>query len=81
MLAFRNNYSLLGWKGRLAAVGINHQSNGRADPLSRSWNRVMFNDRTRPRQLGADAAAVDRGSPTATRTTTLTSRTTSAAAT
>lgn len=43
LLAFRNNYSLLGWKGRLAAVGINHQSNGRADPLSRSWNRVMFN--------------------------------------
>lgn len=43
MLAFRTGYSLLGWKGRLAAVGINHQSNGRSDPLSRSWNRVMFN--------------------------------------
>ncbi|HST44245.1 MAG TPA: phospholipase A, partial [Luteimonas sp.] len=43
LLVFRNNYSLLGWKGRMAAVGINHQSNGRADPLSRSWNRVMFN--------------------------------------
>lgn len=43
LLVFRNNYSLGGWKGRMAAVGINHQSNGRADPLSRSWNRVMFN--------------------------------------
>jgi phospholipase A1 len=42
LLVFRNNYSLLGWKGRMAAVGLNHQSNGRADPLSRSWNRVMF---------------------------------------
>ncbi|MDQ2702377.1 MAG: phospholipase A [Pseudomonadota bacterium] len=43
MLAFRTGYSLLGWKGRLAAVGINHQSNGREDPYSRSWNRVVFN--------------------------------------
>ncbi|MBB6599001.1 phospholipase A [Luteimonas sp. MC1825] len=43
LLVVRNNYSLLGWKGRMAAIGINHQSNGRPDPLSRSWNRVMFN--------------------------------------
>lgn len=43
LLVFRNAYSLGGWKGRMAAVGINHQSNGRGDPLSRSWNRVMFN--------------------------------------
>ena len=43
LLVFRNNYSLLGWKGRMAAVGINHQSNGRGEPLSRSWNRLMFN--------------------------------------
>lgn len=43
LLVFRNSYSLFGWKGRMAAAGINHQSNGRADPLSRSWNRVMFN--------------------------------------
>ena len=43
MLAFRTGYDVFGWKGRLAAVGINHQSNGRSDPLSRSWNRVMFN--------------------------------------
>jgi phospholipase A1 len=43
LLVFRNNYSIGGWKGRMAGVGINHQSNGRPDPLSRSWNRVMFN--------------------------------------
>ncbi|MGH8085831.1 MAG: phospholipase A [Lysobacter sp.] len=43
MLVFRNGYSLGGWHGRMTGIGINHQSNGRADPLSRSWNRVMVN--------------------------------------
>lgn len=42
MLVFRNGYSLGGWKGRMSAIGFNHQSNGRSDPLSRSWNRVML---------------------------------------
>ncbi len=41
MLVFNTNYDVLGWKGRLLGIGINHQSNGRADPLSRSWNRVI----------------------------------------
>ncbi|WP_046656311.1 phospholipase A [Lysobacter capsici] len=41
MLVFRNNYHIGGWSGRMAAIGLNHQSNGRADPLSRSWNRVI----------------------------------------
>ncbi len=41
MLAFRTNYELLGFKGSLASIGINHQSNGRAVPLSRSWNRII----------------------------------------
>ncbi len=41
MMAFRTNYSLFGWQGRLATFGVNHQSNGRSLPLSRSWNRVM----------------------------------------
>ncbi|MCF7220611.1 phospholipase A [Marilutibacter chinensis] len=41
MLVFRNSYHLLGWSGRMAGIGLNHQSNGRADPLSRSWNRVI----------------------------------------
>jgi phospholipase A1 len=43
MLAFRNGYSLFGWNGRMTALQLNHQSNGRSDPLSRSWNRVILN--------------------------------------
>lgn len=27
----------------LVSLGFNHQSNGRSDPLSRSWNRIMAN--------------------------------------
>ncbi|ENV46151.1 hypothetical protein P255_01322 [Acinetobacter brisouii CIP 110357] len=42
-LIFRTNYNLMGLDGRLFGVSFNHQSNGRADPFSRSWNRVMLN--------------------------------------
>lgn len=41
MFVLGTDYSVLGWKGRLLGLGINHQSNGRAEPLSRSWNRVI----------------------------------------
>ncbi|QDH70208.1 phospholipase A [Marilutibacter alkalisoli] len=40
-LMFRTRYDLLGWNGRMTGISLNHQSNGRADPLSRSWNRVI----------------------------------------
>jgi phospholipase A1/A2 len=41
MLVFDTNYQVFGWNGRLLSIGVNHQSNGQSDPLSRSWNRVM----------------------------------------
>jgi phospholipase A1 len=41
MLTFDTHYDLLGWDGRLLGIGVNHQSNGRSNPLSRSWNRVI----------------------------------------
>jgi len=43
LLVFNTNYQIAGWNGRLLGIGFNHQSNGRADPLSRSWNRVVAN--------------------------------------
>jgi phospholipase A1 len=43
LLMFATHYQLLGWDGKLLGIGINHESNGRADPLSRSWNRVVAN--------------------------------------
>jgi phospholipase A1 len=41
LLVFDTHYQVLGWDGRLFGIGVDHQSNGRGDPLSRSWNRVI----------------------------------------
>lgn len=35
------NYSFWGIKSVFAGIGINHQSNGRSNPSSRSWNRII----------------------------------------
>jgi phospholipase A1 len=40
LLVFATHYRLLGWDGHLLAVGLNHESNGRDHPRSRSWDRV-----------------------------------------
>jgi len=41
LLSFRTNYRLLGFTGRLLTAGLVHQSIGRAEPLSRSWNQIV----------------------------------------
>ena len=41
MLSFPVNYDFLGLRGGLVGVSLSHQSNGRDDPISRSWNRVI----------------------------------------
>ena len=41
LLVFAVDRALLGWRARLVALGFNHQSNGRSEPRSRSWNRVV----------------------------------------
>ncbi|MCW8918291.1 MAG: phospholipase A [Gammaproteobacteria bacterium] len=42
LLTFPSEYRFGKFRGRLITLGLNHQSNGRAEPLSRSWNRVML---------------------------------------
>jgi phospholipase A1 len=41
LLVYGTHYDVLGWKLRMLDIGINHQSNGRSDPYSRSWNRIV----------------------------------------
>lgn len=39
-LGFATDYPFAGWTLRDVEFGYNHDSNGRADPTSRSWNRL-----------------------------------------
>ena len=39
-LAFDNDWQIFGFTNRVNLFGFAHQSNGRAEPLSRSWNRL-----------------------------------------
>jgi phospholipase A1 len=41
ILNFRTHFSLFGMAVRFIQAGINHQSNGQSEPLSRSWNRLV----------------------------------------
>lgn len=40
LLTFRTDYQFMGFRARLLGLSLNHQSNGRSEPLSRSWNRI-----------------------------------------
>ena len=42
MLIFPTKYKIFGVNGAFAGIGFNHQSNGRSNPLSRSWNRIIM---------------------------------------
>lgn len=39
-VGWATDYQFMGWTLRDVEAGFNHQSNGRSDPTSRSWNRV-----------------------------------------
>jgi phospholipase A1 len=43
LVNFRTDFRFLGLRTRFIQVGLNHQSNGQSEPLSRSWNRLVAN--------------------------------------
>jgi phospholipase A1 len=42
ILNFPVKFNLFGFKARMVGVALNHESNGKSDPFSRSWNRIIL---------------------------------------
>jgi phospholipase A1 len=42
ILNFPVRFNLLGFKARMVGVAFNHESNGKGNPFSRGWNRIIF---------------------------------------
>lgn len=42
ILNFPVRFKLLGFRARMVGVAFNHESNGKSNPFSRSWNRIIF---------------------------------------
>ncbi|WP_232622944.1 phospholipase A [Pareuzebyella sediminis] len=42
ILNFPVDFSILGFTGKMVGVALVHESNGQSDPVSRSWNRMVF---------------------------------------
>ncbi len=74
MAVFRTNLDAgLGFKVKMLSVGLNRQSNGRGQPLSRSWNRLMVQGGMRGAILRCCCAAGSASRRRPARTTTRTS--------